>query len=267
MRDDLTRDWFGDGEDPARYDPVRSARAGLKAQLPKRFYTTVSAELRDGQHVLLLDGKPARTKLRNLLATGAPAAAALLVEEWSAQGERIDPATMPVTRILHAAIDHVVNARQEVIDDILNYAGTDVVCYRAADPDRLVELQQQHWDPVLAHIAAAYGARFVLSEGIRYVEQTPEAIAALRQPVTALAPSPAALAALHVLTTLAGSALIALSVADGYLSADAGFDAGEVDADFEVSVWGSDDEAVARRAARLGDFRAAARLLAALAAG
>lgn len=263
MRDELTQDWFGDGEDPAKYDPVRSARAALKTPLPKRFYKAVTTEFREGAHALMLDGRPAKTKLRNPLAVETAAAAALLAAEWEAQGEHIVPATMPVTRILHAAIDHVAGARAEVVADILKYAGSDLVCYRAGEPERLVALEAQHWDPVLAHIHAAYGARFLLSEGIRFVEQAPSAIEALRAPILAL-PSAVALAALHVLTTISGSALIALSVADGALSAEAGFDAGEVDADFETSVWGSDEEAVERRTARRLDFLAAAALIAAL---
>ena len=263
MRDELTQDWFGDGEDPAKYDPVRSARAGLKAKLPKRFYREVSWEVQDGLHQLLLDGRPAKTKLKNPLAVETAAAAGLLVAEWAAQGEHINPATMPVTRMLHAAIDHVSGARNEVIEDILKYAGSDLVCYRAGEPERLVAMQVEHWDPVLAHIHAAYGARFVLSEGIRFVEQAPAAIEALRLPVAAHS-SAAALAALHVMTTISGSALVALSVADNTLGADAGFDAGEVDADFETSVWGLDEEAVERRSARRADFLAAAALLAAL---
>lgn len=263
MRDDLTKSWFGDGEDPAKYDPVRSARAGLKTKLPKRFYTEVTAQKRDEGHVLLLDGRQARTKLRRLFCVETKAAAELLVAEWSAQGEFIEPSTMPVTRMINAAVDHVAEARDEVVADILNYARSDLVCYRTSEPERLVTLQAQHWDPVLEHIQSRYGARFVLSEGIRYVEQTPTAIEALRPPVEERRFA-AALAALHVLTTISGSALIALSVADGTLSGEAGYDAGEVDADFEISVWGSDEDAMARRALRCADFIAAARLLQAL---
>ncbi len=264
MRDDLTKDWFGDGEDPARYDPVRLARASLKPKRLKRFYAEVSTEQRDEGHVLLLDGKLARTKLRKPLAVETAAAAALLVREWGAQGEHINPATMPITRMLHAAIDHVAEAREAVVEDILKYAGSDLVCYRAAQPERLVELEAKHWDPVLGHAEAAYGARFALSEGVRFVEQPSAAIEKLRGPVTRHV-SPASLAAFHVLTTLSGSALIALAVADEAISAEAGFDAGDVDADFEISVWGGDDEALERRAARLADFLAAAELLRALA--
>ena len=263
MRDDLTRDWFGDGEDPAKYDPARSARAGMKPNLPKRFYTAVTVEPREGLYAILLDGKPARTRLKRLIAAETEAAAKLVAAEWEAQVGVINPASMPATRILHAAIDHVSEAREEVVADILKYAGSDLVCYRAGEPDRLVALQAQHWDGVLAHIQSAYGARFLLSEGIRFVEQAESSIAALRAPIECHKAA-AALAALHVLTTISGSALIALAVADRAITPEEGFDAGEVDADYEASVWGLDEEAAARRATKRDDFLAAVALLFAL---
>lgn len=263
LRQDLTADWFGDGEDRARLDPVSTARAALKPQLPKRFYREVRAEARAEGHVLLLDGRPAMTRLRRLLAGENAAIGAMLSSEWAAQGEHIVPASMPVTRILHAAIDHVSDAMEEVRADIVKYAGSDLVCYRAPEPERLVAQQAALWDPVLRHVEARHGGRFILSEGIRFVEQPAEAIAGIRRAVDAIA-SPAALAALHVLTTLSGSALIALAVAEGLLDAEAGFDAGEVDADFECEIWGEDDEASERRRFRLADFTAATRILRAL---
>lgn len=259
MSDDYTQGWFGDGEDPARYDPVRMAREGLKPQLPARFYREATWERREGGFQLLLDGRPARTRLGRPLMAETGAAAALLAAEWAAQGERIDPATMPVTRMIHASIDHVAGAMEAVRADVVQYAGSDVVCYRAGEPDKLVALQARHWDPVLRHVEGRYGGRFMLAEGIRFVDQPAEALAGVAGALEAIT-SPAALSAIHVLTTLAGSALIALAVTDGAMTPEAGFDAGEVDADYEASVWGDDEEASARRALRLADFLAAARL-------
>lgn len=260
MRDDLTTDWFGDGEDPARYDPVRTARAAMKKQLPKRFYEAASVAPVEGGFALLLDGRAAKTKLKNPLMAQNEGVAALIVAEWNAQVDVIDPVHMPVTRILHAAIDHVAQAMDEVRADILKYAGTDLVCYRADDPDRLVALQAQHWDPVLAHFRDVHGARFALSAGITYVEQPPESLERLAG-LIARVTSPQRLAALHVITTISGSALIALALEEGVLEAGAAFEAGEVDGDFEVSVWGADDEARERRENRWCDFVAAAAVL------
>ncbi len=170
---------------------------------------------------------------------------------------------MPATRIAHAALDHVAQAMGEVRADILKYAASDLVCYRAGDPARLVERQAQQWDPVLGHIRARYGAGFLLSEGITFVTQPEESLQRLAPRLDAVT-DPIALAALHVLTTVSGSALIAITVADGALDADAGFDAGECDADYEASIWGIDEEAAERRALRLADFRAATALIRAI---
>lgn len=263
LRAQLAADWFPEGQDPAVYDPVRSARAGLKMPLPKRFYTEVSTELRGIEHVLLLDGRPAKTRGRALLAVANAEIARILAAEWAAQLEFIDPSAMPVTRILHAAIDHVAGARAAVAADILNYVGSDLVCYRTAEPEALAALQIRHWDPVLKHIRDVYGARFILTQSVMFVAQPPQVFEALRTRIEDI-PDPAALAALHVLTTISGSALIAITVADGVLDADGGYDAGEVDADYEASVWGADEEAAQRRINRLADFKAASAILAAI---
>jgi chaperone required for assembly of F1-ATPase len=263
MRDDLTQDWFGDGQDPAAYDPARSARAGMKMPLPKRFYTHVSTQESADGHILLLNGKPARTKAKNLLAAPTPVLAEMLAQEWDAQVDLITPARMPLTRLLHAAIDSVAHTMSAVGEDMLAYAQTDLTCYRAAEPEGLVTLQNTHWNPVLDYIRTTYGARFVLVEGIMHAPQPPSAIEALRPRVMGIT-NPLTMASTHVLTTLSGSALIALMVADGALEAEAGFAAGELDADYTAQVWGKDEEAEARRAARLADFAAAARVLAAL---
>lgn len=260
MRDDLTSDWFGDGEDPARYDPVRTARAAMKKQLPKRFYAEAAVSPVEGGFALLLDGRPAKTKLKHPLMAEDAGVAQRLAAEWNAQVDVIDPVNMPVTRILHAAIDHVAVAMEEVRADILKYAASDLVCYRADDPDRLVALQAQHWDPVLDHFRQVHGARFQLSAGIMFVEQ-PAASLEILSRLIAQVQSPQRLAALHVATTISGSALIALALDEGVLEAGAAFEAGEVDGDFEVSVWGTDDEARERRENRWQDFAAAAALL------
>jgi chaperone required for assembly of F1-ATPase len=263
MRDEFTKDWFGDGQDPAAYDPVRAARGAMKSRLPKRFYAEAIMGAVEDRFGVLLDGKPARTRGKALLAGPNAAIGTLLAAEWAAQGEWIDPSTMPLTRIAHAALDHVSGAMDEVRADILKYAASDLVCYRAADPAALVERQAHLWNPVLTHVATRYGARFLLGEGIRFVEQPPSSLAALQPRLEAIT-EPLALAALHVLTTISGSALIALAVADGLLDAAAGFDAGECDADYEAGIWGLDAEAAERRALRLIDFEAATSLLRAL---
>jgi chaperone required for assembly of F1-ATPase len=149
-----------------------------------------------------------------------------------------------------------------VIADIVKYAGSDLVCYRAAEPEGLVAAQSEAWDPVLAFARDEVGARFVCVEGITFAEQPARAIAAVREAVVqSTGERPLAVAALHVMTTLTGSVLLALSVARRELSPEAAWDAAHVDEDFQMRAWGADIEALERRTKRFAEMQAAAKLL------
>jgi len=226
--------------------------------LPKRFYTTAEAVEREGLWAIALDGKTTRTPGRAPLAFADRALAEEVAAEWAAQGATIDPATMPLTRLANAAIDGVAGEREAVAAEIVKYAGSDLVCYRADAPDRLVARQSAHWDPVLAFARDELGARFVLAEGVMYVEQSGEALEAVDRAVPR--DDVFVLAGLSVITTLTGSALIALAVRRGRLSVDDAWAAAHVDEDWNVELWGSDAEALARRAARRRDMDAAVRM-------
>ncbi len=258
MREDLSKDLLPvHGEE---IDPVEMARRDLKKPLPKRFYAKAHFDLRDGAHALLLDGRPAQTPGRNRIALPTPAAAQLVADEWQAQGEQIDPNTMPVTRIVNSAIDGVAREMDAVRAEIARYAGSDLVCYRASEPDGLVEAQARLWDPVLDFAREKLGARLVLAEGVMFAEQPDHALLAVRRAVDAVE-GEMALAALHVMTTLTGSALIALALVQDHLDLDAAWTAAHADEDFQMRIWGSDAEALARRDKRWLDMKAAYDLL------
>ncbi|MFC7052684.1 ATP12 family chaperone protein [Hansschlegelia quercus] len=229
-------------------------------ELPKRFYKAAEALEKDGLFAIALDGKTARTPARALLAMKARPLAEAVAAEWQAQEERIDPSTMPLTRLANVAIDGVAKEAAAVAAEIVRYAGSDLVCYRADTPDRLVARQATHWDPVLAFARDTLGARFVLAEGVMFVEQPAEALEA----VSLAVPRDDAftLAALSTLTTLTGSALVALALHRGHLSADSAWAAATVDEDWSAEIWGHDAEAAARQAFRRCEFEASVRMLA-----
>jgi chaperone required for assembly of F1-ATPase len=244
-------------------DPVRRAQIQMKTPLPKRFYAAVSVVPADGLFAVHLDGRPVRTPARALLALPTEKAASLVAEEFDAQAEVIDPVTMPVMRLVNTALDGVANDPQAVLEDILRFAATDMLCYRADTPQGLVERQNAHWDPVLDWARSALGARFNLAEGVIHVEQPRESIAVLGAHLARHA-EPLRLASLHLMTSLTGSALLALAADCGELDAEAVWVAAHVDEDWQIGQWGQDAEAVARRNARHRDFLAAVRLLEAL---
>ncbi|MEI9413846.1 ATP12 family chaperone protein [Mesorhizobium sp. Cs1321R2N1] len=244
-------------------DPVRRAQIQMKTPLPKRFYKEVSVVPVEAGFAVQLDGRPVRTPGKALLALPTEAAATLVAGEFAEQGETINPVTMPVMRLVNTAIDGVASDPQAVLEDILRFASSDLLCYRADAPQGLVERQNEQWDPVIDWARAALGVRFNLAEGIIHVEQPRETIAVLGSHL-AQRDEPLRLAAIHVMTSLTGSALLALAVDFGELDGEEAWAAGHVDEDWQIAHWGQDAEAVARRAARKRDMMAAVSLLEAL---
>ncbi|WP_237154071.1 ATP12 family chaperone protein [Oryzibacter oryziterrae] len=236
-------------------DATDRAKANMQRVLPKRFYTDVTIGNTEGKLSVLLDGKPVRTPTRNLLAVADQAVAERLVAEWAAQGTFIDPATMPLTRLVNSAIDGVAEAVEAVKDELKGYAGSDMICYRADGPGRLVARQTAAWDPVVAWAEAGLGVRIVLAEGVMHVAQSPALLDAVR---ARLPDDPLRLAAFHSATTLSGSVLLALALAEGFRSADDVWTAAHIDEDWNIELWGIDSEAEARRTYRRAEFDVAA---------
>jgi chaperone required for assembly of F1-ATPase len=248
----------------ATADPIAMARRDLNKTLPRRFYKEATVQQRDGTFILLLDGRTAKSPGGNQLALPCLAAAEAVAQEWSAQDETIDPAAMPLTRIVNSAIDGVAHRRDATVDEIVKYAGADLVCYGAVGPMMLVEAQGAAWDPILSFARKKLGAHFNCTEGVVFVEQPKFACAAVKAAVESMANGgPAAafvLAALHVMTTLTGSVLLALAVAYGELTPAEAWIAAHVDEDFEMRAWGEDAEALQRRARQWREVEAAAHL-------
>jgi chaperone required for assembly of F1-ATPase len=264
MRDDLSALFVADGE----RDPHKSAQRDLKRPLPKKFYKDVSVTPLGEGFGLALDGRPVRTPARAPLAVPNMILAEALAEEWRGQGERINPATMPKTRLVNTALDGVAREMDAVTAEIAKFAGSDFLCYRAAAPESLVEEQNAAWNPILDFFREKHSAPFVCAEGVMFVAQPEASVAAIRQAVAALADGKDGalkLAALHVMTTLTGSVLIALALAQGRLSFDEAWAAAHVDENYQLRLWGPDDEAQARREARMAEMRSAHEVFVALA--
>lgn len=233
----------------------------LAKPLPKRFYKDVSVG--EGAFFqVLLDGRPIKTPGKKALMLPTRALADLVAAEWAAQGTQIDPGTMPLTRFSNTAIDAVSAALDEVAADIVAYAGRDLLCYRAADQPQLAERQAALWNPVLGWAREALGARFDVAEGVMPIDQPATTLKAIAR---ALEPhDPYRLTALHVMTTLTGSAILAIAHARGALDAETAWAAAHADEDYQIAMWGEDYEASVKRSQRKAEFDAASQYLAAL---
>jgi chaperone required for assembly of F1-ATPase len=228
--------------------------------LIKRFYREVTFEQRGEGFAVLLDGRLVKTPSKAVLAVPSEKLAEAIAQEWRVQGDHIDPLAMPMTRLANTALDRVMGRENEIVAEMVQYAGSDMLCYRAEHPQMLVALQSQAWDPILAWAADEHGIRLALQEGLMPIAQPDESLARVR---TLLASRDRyALTALHNMTTLTGSALLALAHGAGRIDAEEAWRLAHIDEDYQISQWGEDAEAMARRAVRWAEMEASARLLA-----
>jgi chaperone required for assembly of F1-ATPase len=229
----------------------RISKDRMQKPLPKRFYKDVVVS--DGLGILL-DGRPVKTPLKKALVLPNRAMADAVADEWRAQVDVINPALMPVTKLANTALDRATAERQHVVDEIVQYAGSDLVCYWADRPPELVALQKQYWQPVLDRAEG-----FAVAVGISHVQQQDSVLNALR--VRVEKQNEWQLTATYLLTTLMGSALIALQLVEGEISSDSAWKAANVEEDYQISQWGEDWEAKIRREARGREFEGLVRFL------
>ena len=252
------RELFDEVAGKSPIDPEEAVRRTTRGPQRKRFYANAGVTDAPGGFAITLDERPIHTPSGRPVVVPTREIADAIAAEWNAQQEIIDPLTMPLTRFANSVVDAVVDRVEAVIDDVAKYLGSDLLFYRASHPEALVAREAAHWDPVVFWAADTLGAHFILAEWIVHVRQPDSAISAAR---AALPADPWSIAALHVVTTLTGSALLALALLRGLLDQDQVWAAAHVDEDWNIEKWGVDEEVTARRAARLIDFKAAADIL------
>lgn len=222
----------------------------------KRFYKEVTV---DAQRAILLDGRPVKTPARAALALPTSALAEAVAAEWRAQGEEIDPRSMPLTGLSNAAIDRVMHDPAAFARPLAAYAETDLLCYRADAPAELIAGQAAAWDPLLEWARKRFDVHFTVTSGIIHAPQPAATIARLGEAL--LARDAFALAAMSPLITIGGSLVTALALAEGEIDAAPAFDVTHLDELWQAERWGEDALALEVRTARRGDFLAAAQLL------
>ncbi len=227
----------------------------------KRFYKDVSVGAAAGGFAVLLDGKPVKTPGRNMLVLPTETLAGAIAREWHAQGEEIIATSMPVLRLANTVVDGVAANRASVIDAILRFGENDLLCYRAHQPPDLAARQREGWDPLLDWVRRRHGAQMRVAEGLTHVDQSPDALLALRQALEEFGPF--TLGALHVIASITGSAVLALAVAGGFITGENAFALSRIDEIYQAEKWG-EDAAAAKRAGNLAhELDKAAELMAA----
>lgn len=254
------RDLLNDLESGSQAEnPMSAAQGNMRPALMKRFYKDVEVAETEGGFGILLDGRSIKTPGRSPVTLPALRIAEATAAEWRSQKDEIDPVTMPLTRLINSASDGVEGRKTETLNDIISYAGSDLLCYRADSPEELVIRQSNAWDPIILWAKQNYGLIFVLAEGVMPVSQASENDPVLTRELEDL--DPLSLAATHLVVNLTGSALLAFSLLRGFRDAPGVWEAAHVDELFNEERWGADREALDARAARYRDFLAAAFIL------
>jgi chaperone required for assembly of F1-ATPase len=225
----------------------------------RRVYKTVETRPLDGGWGVALDRRPLRTPSKRELTVPSERLAAAIAAEWDAQNPDIRPETMPLTRLAATALDRTAMERDKIAADVANYAGTDLVCYRAEQPPALVARQHEAWQPLIDWAAGRYDAGLAVTAGVLPAPQSPASLKAFGAVVAAL--DDFRLTALQAATAACGSLVIALALFERRLDADSAFAASQVDETFQIEAWGEDAEALARRRTLASDIAATARFL------
>ncbi|MBX9664235.1 ATP12 family protein [Novosphingobium sp.] len=222
----------------------------------KRFYKAVTVAVEGTGFRVMLDGRPLRTVGgRAQIVPTAPLAEALAAE-WSGQGDEIDPARFVFRDLADYAIDVIVPGKAAVVEELIPYAETDTLCYRA-EPDEALGIRQRAvWDPLLAAAEERWQARFVRVAGIMHRPQPDETLARLRADLESR--DGFTLAAVKTTASLAASLVLGLMAVEPGADIDALWDAANLEEDWQAELWGKDEEAQARRARRHAAFAAAA---------
>lgn len=236
-----------------------------KRALPKRFYKHAAYNEANGHYIIQLDGRSIKTPGKKMLQVAAPSLAAAIVAEWEAQTEVIDPDLMPLTRLVHIALDRVPQERKALLQDIAQYVETDLLCYRvpvesadnplAADNLALRKKQDAAFDPILNWIKTTYHASFTITEGILPAAQPAESCAAIAAVFSAAKDDE--LAAIALMVPLLGSALLTLALWKGQIDLKGALEAARLDELAQAEQWGEDPMAAAAWAAKAKDITAA----------
>lgn len=207
----------------------------------RRFWTTASAVPVDGGFAVHLDARPVRTPLKAQLVLPTQTLAEVVAAEWQAQERKVDPTTMPFTRTANSAIDTVARQFDAVARMLSEYGGSDLLCYRAEEPDELIALQSQGWDPLLDWAATALGAPLQVTTGVVHVAQPAASLETLHRQVSGL--DVFRLAAFHDLVAISGSLILALAVVHRRITVEEAWQLSRIDEDWQISQWGEDEEA------------------------
>lgn len=245
-----------------RDDGYGRAQRQLKENLPRRFYKEVGVGTVGDGFAVTLDGKTPRTPGQVPVVVPHQAIADTMAAEWAAQGELIDPETMPTVRLVNSAVEAGEARLPPLRAEIVKYAANDLLLYRADTPASLVAEQEKHWDGALVKLARHFGVGFQPTVGLLHQPQPQPTLDRLGASVAGIGLIEAV--AMVSLVGITGSGLLVIAHREGLLDPDEVWAAAHVDEDHNLRLWGEVDEATDRRRKNRRDYDAALKVLEAI---
>lgn len=225
----------------------------------KRVYKTVALLETDDGFGVALDGRQMHTPSKSKLLTASRALAQAICDEWDSQGDFIDPGSMPLTKLLNSATDRIKPDPATIISGLLGYFDTDLLCYRAANPADLSELQSSVWQPVLDWLNEAHDID--LSVGTGVMPFAHDAAAHGRAEAFLMDCNVTKLTGVQATAGLTASLSLGFALVEQRLSGAEVAAAATLDETWQMEKWGEDQEALDRVALLATDVLAVERFL------
>ena len=228
--------------------------------MKKRFYKNASVEEVEGGFMVALDGRAVKTPAKKALLIASEKLAEAVASEWRAQEDDIRHESMPMMRFLCTALDRVIPQRAEVVGETVKFAETDLLCYRAQQPQELARRQADSWQPLLDWAESHYGAALNTTTGLTAIAQDEASLALLSAAVDA--ENDLTLTGLHVATAASGSLIVALALLERKITAEQAWAVSHIDERWQLERWGEDEELSERLEGLRREISAAGKFLA-----
>ncbi len=212
--------------------------------MSKFLYNEVAAQMSaDGNFMIKVDGQVFKTPNGETV-VGNGMLIKALAEELKTQKTELNFHDMPLTRYVFTAFDRVRGRRDSVINEIVRYVETDLLCYRVSSPQELVKKQDKLWQPLVDWSKDKYGIGLITSVGTLSILQDPATLKKVHQIIKLM--NNFRLTGMYKAVALSGSAIVGLAILEGTLTVEKAWKIANLEESWQLERWGHDTELLER---------------------
>ena len=212
----------------------------------KKFWKTVKVKKKSfNSYEILLDENALKTPMKKELTIQNTKIAEEIQKEWNQDKNILDTDAMIFYGIISTSIDKIINNRISYINDILSFIDTDLICYRAEEPNDLVQWQSKNWDPILLKVEKYINNKIDVFKGIMPLKQNKGIKFKITKFLTKF--SDLEIIALHKITNITGSIFLSLCILNNDITKEKVFELSYLDELWQAKNWGYEKEASKKR--------------------